>query len=89
MTIRILIDGLLFLAILLLPPFIPIIIALFLLYYFESFYEIIFVGLFIDALYGRPLSNFYNFSHLMTLISVVLFISSIFAKKRLKFYSNR
>ncbi len=89
MAIRILVDALLFLAVLLLPPFVPIIIALCLLYYFESFYEIIFVGLFIDTIYGRPLSNFYNFSYLMTFISVVLFVSSIFAKKRLKFYSDR
>lgn len=89
MTTRILIDILLFLAILFLPPFFTVIIALLLLYYFESFYEIIFVGFIIDTLYGRPLTSLYNFSYSMTFISAVLFVSSIFAKKQLKFYSDR
>ncbi|MBU6430800.1 MAG: hypothetical protein KGJ58_00750 [Patescibacteria group bacterium] len=86
---RIIIDALLFLAILLLPPLAPLIVAFFLSYYFESFYEIIFVGIFIDSLYGRSLSGFYDFSHLATFISAVLFVLSIFAKKRLKFHSDR
>lgn len=86
---RILIDAVLFLAILFLPPIFSMVIALFLLYYFESFYEIIFVGLVIDSLYGRPVADLYDFSYSMTFISSALFISSIFIKRRLKFYSDR
>lgn len=89
MTARIIIDIMLLLAIFLLPPIFPLIIVLFFSYYFESFYEIIFAGLIIDALYSRPMANFYFFSYPMTFIAVVLFISSIFIKKKLKFYSNK
>jgi len=89
MSTRIFIDVALFLAVLLLPPIFPMVMALFLLYHYESFYEIIFVGPIIDSLYGRPIANLYDFSHLMTFISASLFISSFFIKKRLKFYSNR
>jgi len=89
MPTRIFIDAALFLAVLFLPPIFPMVMALFLLYHYESFYEIIFVGLIIDSLYGRPLANLYDFSYLMAFISVALFISSVFIKKRLKFYSNR
>lgn len=89
MTKRIIIDILLLLSVFFWGPILPIIGALFFLYYFESFYEIIFVGLIIDILYGSPLPNFGSFSHTMTIIAVVLFISSIFIKKKLKFYSNR
>lgn len=87
MTKRIIINFFLFLSVFFLPPIFPIIISLFFLYYFESFYEIIFIGLITDSLYGRPIADLNNFSHLMTLISVILFILSIFIKKRLKFYS--
>lgn len=86
---RIFINIALFFSILYLPPIFPMVIAVFLLYYYESYYEIIFVGLFIDMLYGRSLANLHNFSYSMTLISAVLFISSIFIKKKLKFYSDR
>ncbi|MEK9182113.1 MAG: hypothetical protein AAB781_00820 [Patescibacteria group bacterium] len=89
MSTRIFTDIFIFLAILFLPPIFPMVIALFSLYYYESFYEIIFAGIIIDALYGRPIANLYDFSHLMAFISVILFISSIFIKKRLKFYSDK
>lgn len=89
MPIRILIDTILFLTILLLPPIFPIVISLCLLYFYEDFYEIIFVGMIIDTLYGRPITSLYNFSHPMTFIFTASFISSFFIKKRLKFYSNK
>ena len=89
MTIRILIDAAVFLTVLFFPPIFPIAISLILLYYYESFYEIIFVGIIIDSLYGRPIGNLYNFSYPMTFVSTALFVSSIFIKKMLKFYSDR
>lgn len=89
MPIRILIDATLFLTILLLPPIFPIVISLFLLYFFEDFYEIIFVGMIIDALYGKPIVVLYDFSHPMTFIFTTLFVASFFIKKKLKFYPNK
>lgn len=86
---RIIIDILIFFAVLFLPPIFSVVVALFFLYYFKSFYEIIFIGLIIDILYGRPIANFYDFSYPATSIFGVLLISSIFIKKRLKFYSNK
>lgn len=86
---RIIIDILLLLSVFFWGPILPVIGALFFLYYFESFYEIMFVGLIIDVLYGSPLSSLGGFSHTMTFIAVVLLISSFFIKKKLKFYSNR
>lgn len=86
---RIIIDTLLFLSIFFCGPILPMVGALFFLYYFEFFYEIILIGLVVDVLYGSPIANLYNFSHLMAFIAVLLFISSIFLKKRLKFYANR
>ncbi len=89
MTKRIIIDILLFLSVFFWGPVLPMIGALFFVYYFESFYEIMFVGLIIDILYGSPLMHLGGFSSIMMFIAVILFISSIFIKKRLKFYSNR
>lgn len=89
MTKRIIIDLVLLLSVFFFPPIFPMLVALFFLYYFESFYEIIFLGLVIDSLYGRPVTSLYNFSYSMTFISSAFFISSIFIKKRLKFYSDR
>lgn len=89
MTKRIIVDILLFFFIFFCGPIFPIIGGLFFLYYFESFHEIIFIGLIIDILYGSPLLSLGGFAYTMTLVAVVLFVSSFFIKKKLKFYSNR
>lgn len=88
MNKRVIIDIMLFLAIFICGPILPIIAALFFLYYFESFYEIIFIGLIIDILYSLPIPILYDLSHPMAVVAGILFVSSIFIRRRLKFYSN-
>lgn len=89
MNKRIIIDFALFVAVFIAGPILPMVAGLFLLYYFESFYEIIFIGLIIDVLYGLPIHSLNNFTHPMAFIALILFTSSILIKRWLKFYSNR
>lgn len=89
MKTRILIDSLIFLTIMFLPPIVPLVLSLFFLFYFKSFYEIIFVGLIIDSLYMIPMRNYYNFSNFITVVAAILFLISIFIKKHFNFYVNK
>ena len=59
------------------PWYIPLILSLFLLVYFD-YIEIVFVGAMIDALYGGKM---------FVLLGTVVFIGFIFLKPRLAFYS--
>ena len=71
----------LFFSAFLLPWYFTVLLALIGLFLFEDFYEIIFVGLLFDSLYGTSL--YY------TLIATVLFIISIFIRKKFKFFVNK
>ena len=74
---RIFADIIIFLCIFLTPWYIPLILSLFLLVYFD-YIEIVFVGAMIDALYGGKM---------FVLLGTVVFIGFIFLKPRLAFYS--
>jgi len=54
------------------------------MFVFENFYEIIVLGIIIDALYGLP-SRFFPFPIIYTISISVLFVARIFLKKHLRF----
>jgi hypothetical protein len=79
-----LISSLVFLLVaFVLPWWLVIILGLFLVFYFENFYEFILAGLILDGLYGSLVSieKFYFIFTLLTTIATVLFIN--FKKKLL------
>lgn len=69
---RITIGIILLLSTLLFHWWVPILIALFCLFYFDDFYEILVVGLLIDVLYGSKF-EFYGFNLFFTLLMLVFF----------------
>ncbi len=74
---RIFSDIIILLCIFLTPWYIPLILSLFMLVFFD-YIEIIFVGAMIDALYGGKL---------FVLLTASIFIIFVYLKPRLAFYS--
>jgi hypothetical protein len=83
---HLILDILLFLAILVFPWWVSVFLATFLLYYLKSFNEIVLFGLIMDIYYGRFSSTFNLFDYRFFLVFLVLLLSSFYFKKRLKFY---
>ncbi len=66
----------------------PLVAGIIFLFVFNSYYEIILWGVIFDALYTVIPQNGYDYRvHLGAFISLVLYFSGIFLKKRLAFYS--
>lgn len=70
-----------FLVVLTFPWWVSVLFGLFLLYYLNSFYELVIFGFIMDILYGQGNYHF-------TILFLVLLLSSFFIKTRLKFYSK-
>lgn len=85
---RLILNILLFLFIITCPWWVSVLFALFILYYLRTFNEIILYGLVMDILYGRFSPHFHLFDYKFTLFFLLLLLSSLFIKKRLKFYSR-
>lgn len=85
MRIRITLDILLFLGVFIAPLWLVVIIAVICLFIFESFYEIIFLGIIADGLFGLPI-RFIAIPAVYTISASVLFIARSLLKKHLKFY---
>jgi len=89
---RIILDIVFFLVILIFPWCVSVLFALFLLYYFKSFNEIILFGLVIDILYDKYAPGVWDIFHFFgfkfTFFFLILLFISFFVKKRLKFYSD-
>jgi hypothetical protein len=56
------------------------------LFYFREYYEIIAWGIIYDSLYGVGIPEFGNIKYVFTIFSILIFIFSIFIKKRLIAY---
>lgn len=86
---RLIVDILLFIAVVTLPWWLSLPCALVLSFYFKRYYEVILSGFVFDLLYGAPLPMFFSFSFLFTLVMAALFFVIEFLKPFLKFYSYR
>jgi hypothetical protein len=85
---RIIIDIIIFIAALTLPWWTSILLALFFLFYFSSFYEILAVGFILDCLYAQPQSWLFHFNFALTLLCIIVFLISIPLKRSLSFYKS-
>ena len=85
---RLLADIVLVLAVFLLPWWFSALLAVAALLYFETFFEIIFLGLMVDALYRITAPGFWHVELTATVFATVFFIVSLYAKKRLAFFSK-
>ena len=62
--------------------------AVFFLFMFSAYYEILLWGICFDALYAAPQQGILDYhAHGGVLIAIIFFIAAIFLKKRLAFYS--
>ena len=86
---HLILDIILFMVILLLPWWVSVLGAIFLLYYFRSFNEIVLFGVLMDILYGRFSSGFHPLDYRFTLLFLALLLTSFVIKKRLKFYGSK
>ncbi len=82
---RITVEVVLFLGVFTLPLWLFCPAALIFLFVFENFYEIIILGIILDALYGIP-TRYFAVPALYTLSAGALFIARNLLKKHLKFY---
>lgn len=62
--------------------------AIVFLFFFPSYYELILWGVMYDALYGLPISQFYNFRYIFTIVTLILFVTSLFLRKSLIAYED-
>lgn len=85
---RVLSDILLFVMVPVLPWWALLILFVLFLFYFDSFYEVLFAGLFFDSLYAVPNGRFHSFPFILTVSAGVLFVAVFLLKKRLKFYGS-
>ena len=62
--------------------------AIGLLFYYPNYFEIIFLGIFYDSLYGIAIPEFWNIKYIFTISSIILFILAFFLKKKLIIYDD-
>lgn len=82
---RIIFDFVLIIFAITLPWWVSLVLALAAIFYFEKFYETIFIGLIIDSIYGSSVV-FSAFPYLITTISAVFALLIIHFKKNLIMY---
>lgn len=87
MTIRIVLNVLLFVSILFFPWWLTLVFGLVLLIRYAA-YEIILYGFFADTIYGIPLPEFYGIQFLCTAVFMIALFASFFIKKKIIFYQS-
>lgn len=85
---RLIIDVFLFLGIFIFPWWFVFICAGCALFYFSSFYEILFLGIIVDSLYNAPIVAFLHVEFVVTILAIILFIFSEVLKRRLRIYGR-
>jgi hypothetical protein len=88
MMSRIVIDILLFLALFMVPWWFVLVLAGIAVLYFDSFFEIIFLGFAIDSLYNASIPQYYAVEFVVTIIAMILFLTIEIVKRRLRWYSG-
>lgn len=81
---RFLVDILLFVGALFLPWWLVLLTASALFFVFPRFYELFFVAMCIDLLYGLPVDRFGNFQFVLSLGALFLYFALDFAKRRMR-----
>lgn len=84
MRTRIILDALLFLGVFVAPLWLVAVGAVICLFVFENFYEIIFLGMIADGLFGLP-TRYVSVPVVYTIFGSVLFITRSLLKRHLKF----
>ncbi len=85
---RILVDILLILSIFFFPWWLTLGLSLIALFYFDNFYEILFLGIGIDSLYNATIAIYHPVEFVATIIAIVLFVGVTILKNRLRLYSK-
>lgn len=85
MWLRVVLDILLFLSLILLPWWLTTLIVVALLFYFPKFYEAIFAGFFMDAVFATSTSTLADFQFFFTTLYILLFIIFEVLKPHIRF----
>ncbi len=84
--IRIIVDCILIISAFFFPWWIPMLAGLIAVFYFNSYYEIVVLGVIIDSLYNASVPRFYNIQFVLTLTSILVVFCVGALKERLRFY---
>lgn len=82
-VIRIVTSLCLFILVPIIPWWGTSVLLLIAIFIFDSYYEALIVGIFLDEIYGAPLAVFGSFHFLFFLYTALLIITTFFLKKRL------
>ena len=80
-------DALLIIAALYLQWWLVLLCSCLLFFVFDTFVEIFLAALFMDLLYGSPLSRFGDFQFILSLGALCVFVLLTVAKKRMRIYT--
>jgi len=84
---RLVADFTLLFSALFFPWWITLILMIIGVFFFKNFYEAFFIGLFLDALYGTEVINFYGFRLFFAAAGLFLIFFSSLLKKKVRFFS--
>ncbi|MES2436828.1 MAG: hypothetical protein V4519_02355 [Patescibacteria group bacterium] len=87
MSYRILFDCILGISIFFLPWWIPFLAACIAVFFLDSFYEIVVLGVIIDSLYNAPIVRFHNIQFVITFLALFVTLIGSFIKNKLRFYN--
>lgn len=82
---RIVADCFLFAGVFFLPWWAVFIFASFLFFIFDNYYEWLGAAFLLDLVYGIPLSRYYGFQFVFSLVALALFFLFLPLKKRMRF----
>ncbi len=85
---RILLNIVIIFSVFYFPWWIVALLSLFGVFLFNRFYEIFFIGLFIDMLYGVKADKFYGMWFIFTVIFTIMYILAKRLKKNIRFYDS-
>lgn len=71
---------------LILPWWLFLLIGLLMTFVYRNFYELFFMALFLDLLYGAASGKFFGFRFALTLLAVIILATVAISKQRLKNY---
>ncbi|TSC67618.1 MAG: hypothetical protein CEO19_141 [Parcubacteria group bacterium Gr01-1014_73] len=86
MTVHIGIGLVFCLASLILPWWLFLLIGLLMTFVYRNFYELFFIAIFLDLLYGAPSGKFFGFRFALTLLAIIILATAAISKQRLKNY---
>jgi hypothetical protein len=89
MMYRVITDIALFISLFIFPWWFVVVLAVIALFFFNSYYEVIFLGVIIDSLYNAPIARFHGFEFVVTIAMVLLYILAEVLKRRLRFYNAK